>query len=484
MRIRRTLGDLWLGLSSVHTWLAPRASEPTGARHLPPSRAEVVAAAALFVFVVHWSYRLVIAPAWEHAGLAYQPAADGSLIFALIAAVAPAVWLPRRADRVSTVTLWILYAVPFVPASLVPHYVLGAGWGVVPLNIGLLLAVSIPSIAQRIPVPTLHIPSLSPNAYAGAVATAGLGAGIVLVASFGLGSLPGLDEIYDTRAEYKDRVQDAGRLVGYVVGAAGTVIFPFLIVLGLARRQGLLALGATGVVLVYSITGYRSALFAVPLAVVMYVITRYLPSRLVTVVLTGFATTIGLAILTDHLMGTGAISAVAIRRTLSVPGQLTGYYYDFFSTHPTYGLGHSVLGWLQEAPYAVTPPRLISMEYFGNEQAHANANLWADGYANFGMIGLVGSGVLLAALLWIADVVARDKPLTLTVPVFIAASFSLTNSGLLTSLLSHGIVAALILLAAMPSLNSWERGQPRTIGRSKPRRRGAVMRAPGAGFKE
>lgn len=426
----------------------------------PPSRLEVIAAAILYVLAVHWSYVVVIAPAWGHAGLVYQPAEDGSLIVALLAAVAPAVILPRSVTRVSAVMLWILFLVPYVPATVVPHYVLGDGWPLVTLNVWLGIAMVIPALTLWIPRPALQFPALSGTAYRWMLVGLAGATAVVLIASFGLGDLPGLAEIYETRAEYQDRAQEAGRLVGYLVGAAGSVVFPFTIVVGIEqRRWWIAAIGLAGVVLVYSITGYRSALFAVPLALSIYLVLRYWRQRFVTVGLIGMTGAIGIAVILDLTVNSGPVSALIIRRMLSVPGQLTGYYFEYFSDNPRYLLSHSVLGWLTDAPYDVVPPRLIAAEYFGNPAANANANLWADGFANFGVPGLLAASVLLGGLLVLADIAARDTLLRLSAPAFATAAFSLTNSALLTSLLSHGIVAALVLLALLPRA-----GGRRTIG--------------------
>jgi cytochrome c biogenesis factor len=58
--------------------------------------------------------------------------------------------------------------------------------------------------------------------------------------------------------------------------------------------------------------------------------------------------------------------------------------------------------------------------------------------------------LLLIALLWLVDVIARRKRMDVAAPVFASAAFSLTNSALLTSLLSHGIIAALVAIALLP----------------------------------
>ena len=417
------------------------------------TRVEAVAAAALYVLAVHWSYRLVIVPDWTRSGLVYQPAADGSLIVAMLAAVAPALWLPLGPPRISSITLWILYAVPYVPASLVPHYLLGTGWALVPLNLALLVSTVLLALGQRIPRPRFALPSPGAVRYATVAVVLGIVTGVILIAAFGLGDLPALGDVYGTRADYKETAQTLGRFFGYLIGAAGTVLYPLLIVLAIAWRRWTPGLvGLAGVVLVYSITGYKSVLISVPLALFVFVLVRFVPRQAMIGALLGLASAIAFATVTRILIG-GVLGAL-IRRAIDVPGQLTAYYFDYFSVHPTYGLSHSVLGWLGGGDYSVTPPTLIATVYFGKADANANANLWADGFANFGLAGILGVTLMLIGLLWLADAVAHNKPIDIAAPVFASAAFSLTNSALLTSLLSHGIVAALIAIALLPRAQS------------------------------
>ncbi len=80
-----------------------------------------------------------------------------------------------------------------------------------------------------------------------------------------------------------------------------------------------------------------------------------------------------------------------------VPGQVMAYYYDVFSDAvPTYALSHSILGRADvERRTRSTPPLLIGDRYFSDAQVNANGNLWADGMANFGLVGVVAATVAL-----------------------------------------------------------------------------------------
>jgi hypothetical protein len=134
----------------------------------------------------------------------------------------------------------------------------------------------------------------------------------------------------------------------------------------------------------------------------------------------------------------------------ALPGLLTGYYYEFFSSHPKAHLGHSIFKSLIDYPYAVEPPYLIGALYFHNASNDANANVWADAYANFGYFGVICFTLLLAAVLWLYDSMAVECDRRLATLAMALPAFSLANGALLTSLLSNGMALAMLLVYLMP----------------------------------
>jgi hypothetical protein len=150
---------------------------------------------------------------------------------------------------------------------------------------------------------------------------------------------------------------------------------------------------------------------------------------------------VGYSIIPESLLGV---------RMTALPGLLTGYYYEFFSSHPKAHLGHSIFRFFLDYPYAVEPPYLIGAIYFHSPSNDANANVWADAYANFGYFGVISFTVLLAALLWIYDSMAAECDTRLATLAMALPAFSLANGALLTSLLSNGMALAMMLVYLMP----------------------------------
>ena len=113
----------------------------------------------------------------------------------------------------------------------------------------------------------------------------------------------------------------------------------------------------------------------------------------------------------------------------------------------------SILKTLVNYPYAAEPPYLIGALYFHSASNDANANIWADAYANFGYPGIVCFTILFAILLWLYDSIAAGSRNTRVAALAIGLpAFALANGGLLTSLLTNGVALAMLLVYLMPSI--------------------------------
>jgi glycosyltransferase involved in cell wall biosynthesis len=414
-------------------------------------RTWAVVGTSVFLVAYVATYARVISPLYVESGMANDLPGDGSLIAAVIAAAAPSICLPLTASRPSSLGLWIVFVGGYVPSILIPPFVLGTGWALAPYWLALSISFMATVVAAglvRIRVPSV---TLSPARYRWlliGLAIAGAGSAIAL---FGLPSrLPGLDAVYDVRDEFTQALERAGRFGGYAVWWTGTAIAPLLVAFGAWRRRPLMIAGGFGLfALVYGLAAFRSILFTAVVLVALIMLVRRVPLRLGAVmpVASSVLLFIGVAI---AAIGWVIPLSLAVRRLLVVPGQVIAYYYDQFSVGPHYLLSHSVLRWLTDSPFSVPPPVLIGRSYFGQAQ-NANGNLWADGLANFGLPGLVIASLSLAVILIALDAVARGKPPMVAVTVGGLSLWSVTNSGVLTAFLTHGIALTILLIWVLPS---------------------------------
>lgn len=410
------------------------------------------AAAYILLFKVVYVFR--IAPVWGYMGLQYAAAPLEMELLSFGLSLLPALWLPIRLERPSEVVWWLSYLLVLVPGESVPMYSRS-----LPLEqaaeLMFLLFVCFSGLVVLGRLPLLRIPQLRLTALATALLVGAAIAAMyaVVVAAFGVRMhLPSLANVYSTRAEYRETVASSGALVAYAVYWLAKVINPGLVSYGLVRRRWLLlATGIAGQLFLFGITGSKSALFSSAFLILMLMALWRGGSLFgLFAVAGGVAVVAGSAAL-DILVHRGLFVGLIVRRVVAVPGLLTGYYYAFFSSHPHALLGHSVLGGLSEYPYRYNPPALIGLSYFRDSATHSNANVWADGYANFGIGGMLGFSVLFALLLWLYDSASRNRDLRLSALVLSGIGLSFTNSALLTTVLTHGLALATVLIYLLPA---------------------------------
>jgi hypothetical protein len=168
------------------------------------------------------------------------------------------------------------------------------------------------------------------------------------------------------------------------------------------------------------------------------------------VVLIVFMVFFGFLAWVENLVEEGSIiGSLFIRRLVITPGLLTGLYFEYFSDNPVFLWSHSILSSFVEQPYSLPPAFLIGFEYFGSDVTSANANLWADGFANAGLGGPLVVSLLAGLFFRFADWVAVGRS-TLGFLAWLAPSFALVNSAFLTSVLTHGLLATVVLVLTIP----------------------------------
>ncbi|HZW27467.1 MAG TPA: hypothetical protein VFF08_03380, partial [Trueperaceae bacterium] len=335
-------------------------------------------------------------------------------------------------------------------------------------------------LVYYLPLLRIRRPALPPRLFWGAVGLLTLGAVAFAVWTFGLPtSLPGLGAIYEVREDYRADLQASGRLAALAITWLVNLAGPLLIARGLVGRRWRWVVVGVGVeLLAFAITGYKSALLAPVAIVAVHVLVRYGARSLGSILSVGVLLLIGSAVVVDALLNQIFLTSWLVRRLLVTPGLVAGRFFEFFSENGFAYLGHSVLGGLVRAPYDLSPPELIGLTYDGRVYS-ANANFWADGYANFGVLGMLVATLLAAGVAYAVDSIAArlsEPGRRAAALLLIQPAITLSNSAVITSLVSHGIVIMVLLLLVAPShLAPAERRRRRRVGA------GAPARAPGDG---
>lgn len=426
----------------------------TGARPEFPIREFFVLPAAVVVFalLLHWVYADLISPTFDYLGYRYREPTAAAFIIAVVIAIAAALALPRRLERASSVVLWLLFVVTVAPTILIAPYtpyrtddqalILGGAvalifmavawgvrgdikprsWGVSPTSIWFILIVI-------------------------SLLTYGL---LAFTQGISLRLLSFVD-VYDVREEYAGNLEGIG-ILSYLVFIQANVVNPLMVARGLFNRAPVWTIaGLLGQLILYSTTGFKGMLFAVPAwFIVAFVLRRKRRTTDGLVLVWGAGGLILISAVIDQLLNSILLTSLLSRRFLITPGVFTSVYAEFFSANPQVHLGHSILRPFVDYPYELTPPYVIGEWMAGLPTMAANANMFADGFANFGWIGMIGAGAVLLVYLRILDQVSVGLPLGVVGVVMTMPTVALSNTSILTAMLSHGLVAAILLLAVMP----------------------------------
>lgn len=352
------------------------------------------------------------------------------------------VLMPKSGKKLSHVMVWLLILISYIPMltifafrdeSRIFMYAVSGFWMLVFLLIRM---------------PGLSLPPLKQSAVIRYGLFAGLTAVVFLLIYryFGISFNFDLSKVYDIRAEQPLSVIPMG---GYLLNWVGKILNPIFFALFIHKRKWLLA----GIIVflqlwLFSVTGHKTFLFALPFVLVLMWLTArknslaYLAMGLMAVVFLGM--------LSYWLIDDTIMSSLFTRRVLLTQGQLSFYYYDFFSQNELVFLSTSKLGLLATYPYDLSPPNLIGAVYFGNPELNANTGVVGNAYMNFGLIGLALYGVFLAIILKLVDSCSRRVDPRVAVAAIAMPVISLTNGSLTTAFLTGGLFLALIMLYLLP----------------------------------
>jgi len=403
-----------------------------------------------------WVYAHRIVPTFAYQGFVYRPSFLRTLIITILV-LSPLLWMPLTINRPSLLTLWMLYFAVYTPAVVVSFHVLNLALPF-PTFFGWLWA-SLLFLAFLAAVPHVRIPKIrlaSGKLIWGLMTLWIIGYGLFFH-GFGFHGLPSLQRIYKVRLAARDIISSQSRLFGYLLRWFTNVINPFFVILGLQRRRwGLLLLGLVGQIFVFTFDATKTTLISIPYLAGLYVLLRWKREHISAKLLFQGSIVVFLgSLMTDYLLHSKILTTYGLRRVFYVPGLLTAYYFDYFSVHPQWHWAHTAIGrfFAMLPPSGVSAPGpgfLIGEVYFHNPAGNANVHLWADAFANMGIPGMLVITMGLFFLLWLYDSLSCCQDHELAFLLTALPGFALTNTSLLTALLTHGWLLALLLLWLWP----------------------------------
>ncbi|MEU5852279.1 hypothetical protein [Saccharopolyspora shandongensis] len=400
------------------------------------------------------AYVLVIAPAFGYEGYTAIVPNLGTVLVFVVSYIAAASQLPARLTRPSQLAYWILFLLVVAPVHVTMALVDNVDRpNPLPFVLTLSLSFMALSLIYRISPPGIVVPPATAQAFWVVMTLLTVGGLSYFAITFGVQfRVVSFDDVYDVRRDYTDSLKDVNPVGPYIVGWIGYVLGPALLATGLVRRSPLLLVAGGAVqLLIYSLTGFKSVMVSILLLAVLAQLSRRFPEGMVGPRLVGYtAVGVGLITFLDFVSDGVALSSLFVRRLMLSAGINSYNYYDYFARNPKVHLGHSVLAEIVDYPYQVSPAHLIGEVYYGNSEMSANANIWADAYANFGLAGMILCTVLLGGVFIVYDGLAQQRDLRISALLIALPGFTLCNSGLLTSLLTHGLLLAMVVLAFMP----------------------------------
>ena len=366
--------------------------------------------------------------------------------------ILPSIYLPIQVEKPSQFLIWILMLVVYIPSQIIPTYSLGFREEYATFQVVLFGCLS--TICGLGLLPTLKIPEMK---WSLRIYVVGLLAYSVVIMGWIVSqvgfptSIPSFAAVYEQRAAYNEAMSAPGP-IAYLIAWQTSVINPLLLLIGLHRRKWVIV--ATGIslnVLMYAIAGHKSDLLSSVLVIAVFIMYSF-ASYWRGVLLAMGATAI--LLISSVLWWVGDFIypiSIFVRRMIAVPGLLSGYYFEYFSEFGfTRQFGPlSIL--LKPVEMPLSTPRTIGLLYFGDSSTAANANLWADAYSALGYSGMVLTTLLLCLILWGMDSLMVSRPARVATPLFVIAMYSLTNSALPTSLLTHGILFTVLMIIFYPS---------------------------------
>jgi len=435
-------------------------------------RLRLLLCALVYLIALHVSYLTLIAPYFGYHGLDYNPASTAIVVWAWIISLLPVLWLSVTLTRPSLVVYYFIYAFVFVPGCMVPAY---TGQLQTPellrLQLALLACFALLGFIYQIPTGQLLRAPLSRSWFFGSIALFSFATYATIVFYFGIHfRFPDPTNPYDARSDFADASELINSLwVDYCIHWQGLVINPFLMAYGvIAKKYRWVVVAFTGELVIYSLGGLKQVLFGIGLIVGLYLVMKF--RNFGPALLTGLALFVLVCLISDKFIfhTTLGMTSFFTRRLVFLPGQLTGLYFDFFSNNHYALLSQSILRGFVGTIYSLPLPNLIGAAYFGSDKMHANGNIWADGYANFGYFGMLAATLILGAVLWLVDSIGEHRNTLLIVLTLGVPAFEFSNSAALTVIANHGVGILVLLLFLTPRDLLVNEHQPMDLHEAQP----------------
>lgn len=227
---------------------------------------------------------------------------------------------------------------------------------------------------------------------------------------------------------------------GYVSNWLVNIICPILMVIGVWKKNyKVLMLACFIMFYIFTCYGTKSVFLSIPLVIglAMFKYQQKLFLFCLALATLLFFTTF---ILPSEGVP-GLFKGIFANRLFFVPALNTVFYFEFFQGEPLY-LSSNILKGLGEYPFSEAPSFIIGDKYYDQEGMSANNGLPADGYMNFGDMGVIVYSFITALIFAFFNSLKLNHRFF---GMFVIISFNLIMTALTTVLITHGVVLFYIL---------------------------------------
>ncbi len=396
-----------------------------------------------FKLLLDLSYVKIIFPQFEYMGFVFVD--NGMKVFSgLILFFLMMFFIPTKLDKPSNILSICLVIITYIPSLTIFSYG-DATYGFIFMNT--VFWIILLSIIKFLP--TINLPKLNPKAckfiFLLVVSLICLYCCYYVIKTFGFKFNFNILNVYDQRAEYKEAHIPFS---SYLFTWSSNVILPMGFMYFIIKKQYVLSIiPIISQLLLFSATGMKSMLFTIPIVIIFAAFLKLKDVSLYLMIALALASVF--CIVAYSIFNQILPISLLTRRVFLVPARISQYYYDFFIEAGQIQLSHSIFSGLSNYRFQAEPAQFISKIFVGST-SNFNSGIIADGFANFGYIGVFCWSIFTAFVFKILDAVSKDKNNTIVISGIIMFVSSLSNSALVTNLGTHGMLIAIFMIYILP----------------------------------
>ncbi|MEG0691940.1 MAG: hypothetical protein RR444_02535 [Oscillospiraceae bacterium] len=396
-----------------------------------------------FKLILDFSYVKIIFPQYEYMGFVFVQ--DGMKVFSgLVLFFIMMFFIPNKLDKPSNILSLCLVIITYIPALTIFSYG-DATYGFIFMNTAFwIVLLSVIKI-----LPTVSFPNPNPKVckviFISVIVLICFYCCFSVIKAFGFHFNFNIFDVYEQREKYKAA---SIPFSAYLFTWSSNVILPMGFMYLIQKKKYFLSLfPIVTLLLLFSATGMKSMLFTIPIVLIFAAFLKLKDVNLylmATLVLASIACIVAFSYF-DQIMPISLL----IRRVFLVPARISQYYYDFFIEAGQIQLSHSIFSGLSNYRFEVEPAQFISKIFVGTT-SNFNSGIIADGFCNFGFIGVFCWSVFTAFVFKLMDCVSKNKNKSIVIAGIIMFISSLSNSALITNLGTHGMTIAIVMLYILP----------------------------------